>query len=102
MCPAVGLDVVFRRVLGVLDGMHVVTVGEMSVVGCRLGIAFVVMPSGFTMVARRVLVVLGCLTVVMCSFVGHSNSSPFQFVLTAREDYGHAHRLVDYRTTNSG
>ena len=100
MYPAVSFHVVFCGMLGVLDGMHVVAMGKMCVVGRRLVIAFVVMPSGFTVVARSVLVVLRCLVVMMCSFVRHANSSPFHCVLAVREDYGHRRRWRGYRKAN--
>lgn len=66
-----GFHVVLCGVFGVLDSLHMVTVGEMSVMSRSLGVAFVVMPCGFSVVACSVLVVLRCLAVMMRSFVRH-------------------------------
>lgn len=70
-----GFDVVLGGVLGMLGGVGVMAVSQMSVVRGGLVIAFGVMLRGFMVVTRSVLVVLRCLGVVLGCFVGHGNLS---------------------------
>lgn len=99
---AVGFDVVLRGVLGVLHGVHVVAVGQMSVVTRCLVIAFLVMPCGFAVMTRSVLVVLRCLGVMMRRFVRHGEF--LSVSVCARWHWriiGHANRRRGYRKANS-
>jgi hypothetical protein len=83
---AVRLDVVLGRMLGVLDGVYMVSMRRMRVVGGGFVIALGVMLCGFVVVARGVLVVLRCLLVMIGCFLRHGES-PFacsDFVLQAR------------------
>ncbi len=68
---AVGLDVVSGGVLGVLCRVRVVTVGKVRVMRSRLVVALGVVPGGFAVMARSVLVVLRCLRVMMSGLLGH-------------------------------
>ena len=68
---AVRLDVMLGGVLGVLEGVEVVAVGEVRMVGGRLVFAIQVMLGGFAVMTRSVLVMFRCLTVMMSCFVGH-------------------------------
>ncbi len=62
---------VLDGVLRVLDGMNVVAVREMCVVGGLFVIAGFVMLGSFVVVARSVLQMFCCLLVVMSCFLGH-------------------------------
>jgi len=57
------------RMLGVLGGMDVVTMGQVGVVGSRFVVAIQMMFRGFVMVACSMLMVLRCLRVMMGCFV---------------------------------
>jgi hypothetical protein len=71
----VGFDVVLDRVLGVLDGVEVMAVRGVRVVGGFLVVAGFVVGGGFVVMARSVFVMLGCLLVMMRCFVGHGSTS---------------------------
>jgi len=49
----------------VLDGVEVVSLCQMGVMGCCFVVAFVVMAGGFVVVARSVLVMFRCLGMMM-------------------------------------
>lgn len=68
---AVSFDVMLGSVLRVFGGVHVMAVGQMRVVGCGFVIALGVMPGGFMVMARSVLVVFRCLGVMLSCFVRH-------------------------------
>jgi hypothetical protein len=72
---AVGLDMMLDRVFGVLDGVQVMAVREVRVVGGFLVVAGLVVRGGFVVMARSVFVMLGCLFVMMSCFVGHRTTS---------------------------
>jgi hypothetical protein len=65
---AVRFNVMFRGMFGVLGGMGVVTVSQVSVVGGRFVIAIQVMLGRFVVVARSVLVMFRCLGVMVRCF----------------------------------
>jgi hypothetical protein len=66
---AVRLNVMLGCVTGVLNGMGVMGVGQVRVVGGFFVIAFRVMLGGCMVMARGVLMVLRCLRVVLSCFV---------------------------------
>ena len=59
----------FGRVLGVLGGMKVVSMGYMRVVRSFLMVAGFVMLGGLFVVARRMLMMLGCVLVMVGCFL---------------------------------
>jgi hypothetical protein len=63
---SVVFDVQLRRFGGVMGGVVRVTIGRVGVVSGCLMVARLVMPGGFTMVGRRVLVVLSGFEVMLC------------------------------------
>ena len=66
---AVRLDVVLGCLLRMLAGVDVMPVSQMRMMrGCFV-ISVRVMPGGFAVVARSVLVMLGCLLVMVCCFM---------------------------------
>ena len=76
------------RLLGVLDGMEVVAMGEVRMMGGRFVIAVQVVLGGFPVMARSVFVMFRCLAVVMSCWLGHRiflSSCRFP----ALEDYRH-------------
>jgi hypothetical protein len=65
----VSFYVVFGRLLGVLGGVNVVSMGKMGVMCCSFVVTFLMMLGGFAVMTRSVLVVLRCLEVMLCGFV---------------------------------
>src|SRR5580704_7347910 len=65
------LGVELRRFSGVVRRVMQMTMGRVCMMGCRLVIASFVMLSCFAMVARRVLMVLSRLMMVLCRLCGH-------------------------------
>ena len=64
--PAVVFDVRFGRFPGVVQGMLLMSVGELCVMRCRFVFACFVILRGFLVVSRRVLVMFCCLVVMFC------------------------------------
>jgi hypothetical protein len=64
-------DVVLGGVLGVLSGVGMVAMRQVGVVGGGFMVAIEVLLGGFVVVARSVLVMLRCLSVMVRCFVGH-------------------------------
>jgi len=73
---SVGFEVVLGGVLGMLRGVKLVSVGQMRVVSGCFVVAVEMMPGGFVVVARSVLVVLRCLGMMMGCLAGHGQA-PF-------------------------
>jgi hypothetical protein len=73
---AVCLDVMFGSFLGVMRGMHMMSVRHVSMMARRLVIPFLMMLRGFAMVVGRMLMVRGGLGVMVRSFLRH-DSLPF-------------------------
>lgn len=96
---AVRLDVVLGCVLSVFARVNVVSMCEMRVVRCGFMVSVGVMPGGFAVVARSVLVMLRCLIVMMRCFVRHRGILSCAF--SAPEDYGQSERTMGYRDANS-
>jgi hypothetical protein len=70
------LHVALRRLLGMVAGMEVVTVGHVGVMrGLLVGSSLVVL-RGFLVVTGGVLVVLGSLLMMLRSLVGHRAIPP--------------------------
>jgi hypothetical protein len=65
------LDVQFRRLFGVMNCVMGVSLRRVSVVRGGLVIASLVMPGGFAMVFRRVVVVVRCVLVVLRCLLRH-------------------------------
>jgi len=59
--------------LGMMRRVHVVTVRQMGMMGCRLVIAGLMMLGSFPVMVGRMLMVLGGLSVMMRSFLRHSD-----------------------------
>src|ERR1700744_5001229 len=68
---AVCLDVMLGGFLGVIGGVNVVTVGQVSMVSGQFVVTAFVVPGGFMVVARSVLVMFRCLLVMLNCFVCH-------------------------------
>lgn len=66
---AVRFDMMLGCVLGMFGGMDMMPMGEMRMVRSSFMVPFAVMPCGFAVVTRSVLVMLRCLGMMMCSFV---------------------------------
>jgi hypothetical protein len=66
---AVRLDVLLRGMFRVICGVNMVGVCQVRVVGRFLVVARFVMLGGFVMVARRMLMMFGCLRVMMGCFL---------------------------------
>jgi hypothetical protein len=62
-------DVVLCRVFRVFAGVDVMTVSEMSVMRSGFVIFFGMMPGGFPVMTRSVLVMLRCLSVMLRCFM---------------------------------
>jgi hypothetical protein len=60
------LDVQFGRFSGVMGCMVRVATGRVRVMSRALVVARLMMPGGFAMMLRRLLVVLGCPEMVLC------------------------------------
>ena len=54
-----------------MGGMMEVSLGGVCVMRRGLVVSGFVMPGGFAMVPRRVLMVFGCLTMMFCRLLGH-------------------------------
>jgi hypothetical protein len=61
--------VLFRSLFGVMDGLEMMSTSDVSVVSGFFVSAFFMMLGRLNVVARGMLVVLGCLLVVFCSFM---------------------------------
>ncbi len=59
------------RVLGVFRGMDVMSVCQVRVVGSSYVVTVLMMPCGFVVMTRSVLMVFRCLLVMMRCFLGH-------------------------------
>lgn len=68
---AVRSKVVLGRMLSMFCGMDVMTVRQVRVVGSSYVVTALVMPGGFVVMTRSVLMVFRCLLVMMRCFLGH-------------------------------
>lgn len=66
---AVCLNVILGSVLGMLDGMNVMAMSQMRVMGSGFVVAVQVMLGGFMVMTRSVLMMFRCLRVMMGCFV---------------------------------
>jgi hypothetical protein len=66
------LDVQFRRLFGVMKCVMGVSLRRVGVVRGGLVVASLVMPGGFAMVLRRLVVVVRCVLVVFRCLLGHA------------------------------
>ena len=67
----------FRSFLGVMDGLEMMSTGNVSMMSGLFMRAFFMMFGRFNVVARGLLVVFGCFLVVFCTFVsGHVRGLP--------------------------
>jgi len=57
--------------LGVMCGVHVMTMRQVGMMRCRLVIALLMMPGSFPVIVSRMLMMLGGLGVMMRSFLRH-------------------------------
>ncbi|HUD53913.1 MAG TPA: hypothetical protein VMR02_01710 [Terracidiphilus sp.] len=65
---AVSFNVMLGGMLGVFGGVDGVTMSQVSMVGGRFVVAFLMMRGGFGVMARSVLVMLRCLGVMVGCF----------------------------------
>ena len=63
------LNVILGSVLGMLDGMNVMAMSQMRVMGSGFVVAVQVMLGGFMVMTRSVLMMFRCLRVMMGCFV---------------------------------
>ena len=66
---SVSHNVMLCRMLCVLNGMDMVAVRQVPVVGGGQMVAFFVMLGGFTVMARSVFMMFRCLRVMVCCFL---------------------------------
>lgn len=92
-------DVVLRCVLCVFSRVDVMSMCEMRMMRCCFVVSILVMPGGFAVMTRSVLVMFRCLVVMMCCFVRHREI--LSSVLSAPQDYEKSKRAGGYKNANS-